>query len=588
MTTADIRYPAGEITPHGWWHLINDTHPMMRLRAYDGSIDTYLLGPLAAPFHDDIAGPEFAVVDDLKGLIPPWKNITQKGATQDGITYVDSLYDPTDVQMVLDCVGRDQRHLRRLTRDIIASIDAKQQSELQWYTQELGYWWAPVRWQDTIPDSLGNQQRPRQKLSLRLSADDAFWRSFDDVSVFQPSYESMKDTFTENFAKAKDCGPSWPQHYIGTGGGYCTMARGHMGWVSGQPGYAGREVVNGPYRDPDTAVTFQTATNNQVISIKLGSIAQVTWPDGAEEHIWGRMGHNLDGTWDGNGIKVQIGYTEIRLSRYNDFTETTMRVWPLLIPPLYGEVWTLVCGYEGNERLFRVLRGQNAPLGLEVGGYKEVGTASALGASYRGVGDGMRAGPALFRANAFFHQALPATIAWIQAGDNHAVSQSGFLKCTNIGDQPQYRTFTVFGPGTFRIYDGPGSADYVEIGPLLPNQVAYLNTDPRSKVPLIQDLTSVPPSPQELSAFQKAVKKITELFTSENAYTAQVESMFGIKPPQGPFYSLMKGRFSDNSAIPAKSPGRPATPYYVRVEIDNGNADSKVISGGTPLRRYPL
>ncbi|EUA18481.1 gp15 domain protein [Mycobacterium xenopi 3993] len=31
-------------------------------------------------------------------------------------------------------------------RDLIASIDAKQQSEFSWLTHDLGYWWAPIRW----------------------------------------------------------------------------------------------------------------------------------------------------------------------------------------------------------------------------------------------------------------------------------------------------------------------------------------------------------------------------------------------------------------------------------------------------------
>lgn len=580
--TADIRIPAGQITPHGWWHLINDTHPMMRLRAYDGSIDTYLMGPMAPPFHDDIAGPECAVLKSLKGLIPPWKNLTQKGATQDGDTWVNSLYDRTDVQAVIDCVGRDQRHTRRVKRQIIGSLDAKQTAELQWFTQELGYWWADVRWWDTTPDPMNNQQINRSELSLRLSADNAFWRSFDHVSAFQFSYDSMKDTFTGNHATTKDCGPSWPQHYIGDGGGYCTIARGHMGWIDGQP-YEGREVVNGPYRDPDTLETFHTDTNNQVISIKFGSLSEITWPDGAEDHIWGRMGHDEDGEWDGNGIKLQIGWGEARLSYYIDFVEHHLRTFPILIPPLFGEVWTLICGLdESNERTFKVLRGLTTPLGLEVGTHKELGTNSPLGEDNRGVGCGQRAGAG------WISQATPASLAWIQAGDNVKVSQSGFMECYNIGDQPMFRDKTLFGPGLFRIYDGPGSEDYVEVGPLLPNQVAFLPTDPGSKIPLIQDLTSVPPSPQELDAFQKAVKKITELFTSENAYTRQVESMFGIKPAQGPLYSLMKGRFSENSAIPAKSPGRKAKPYYVRVEIEDGNADSMVISGGTPLLRYPV
>lgn len=579
--TAAVRYPSSEITPHGWHHLITDTRPMMRLRAYDGSIDTYLMGGYAPPFHDDTVSPEAVALTNLKGLIPPWKHITQKGATQDGVTHIDALYDPTEVEMTVECVGRDQKHLRRVISDVIASIDAKQQAELSFLTHDLGYWWAPVRWfQGNPPDPLNNLGRRRQRLSLRLSADDAFWRTYDDISMFSFVYEDMTDTFAvDHYGQGGyDLGADWPQHYDGDGGGYCYSRDGQARWLDDPDDLfstQSRQVVNGPYKD------FETTTDNQVVNIVLGSLPEITLFDGAYDHIWGRMGRDGGGDWDGNGVRASVGMNNfigwVRLSYYINFVEHVMAERPLLIPPLMGEKFTLICGVEGNPRMFQILRN-----GLPILRHKENGTASPLGADYRGIGFGMRAGGALIT------QATPANIRKISAGDNATVSQSGFVAATNIGDQPMYRDYTVFGPGTFRIYDGPGATEYVEFGPLLPNQVAFLRTDPRSKTTLVQDLTSIPPTPQELTIFQRAVKQIIHFFTSENAFTAQIESMFGIAPPQGPMYSLLSGRFSDASAIPAKSPGRSATPYHVRVEIDDGNADSKIISAGTPLRRWPL
>src|SRR5882757_7389160 len=118
----------------------------MRLRAYDGSIDFYLMGGYSIP--DRFTAPECVEVkrDGLKGLIPPWKHIDQKGATEDGITNIDALYDPIEVGLNVTCRGRDGKHLRRVHGDLIASLDAKQESELSFLTQDLGYWWAPVRW----------------------------------------------------------------------------------------------------------------------------------------------------------------------------------------------------------------------------------------------------------------------------------------------------------------------------------------------------------------------------------------------------------------------------------------------------------
>ncbi|SIM95908.1 gp23 protein [Mycobacteroides abscessus subsp. abscessus] len=186
-------------------------------------------------------------------------------------------------------------------------------------------------------------------------------------------------------------------------------------------------------------------------------------------------------------------------------------------------------------------------------------------------------------------QATPAAIRKIAAGDNSEVSQEGFLQRVNVGDQPMYDDYTLFGPGIFKIYDGPGSDEFVEFGPLLPNQIVFLRTDPRVNTTLVQDLTAVPPTPQELDVFQDAISKFLSFAGMNNsAFGDQIKSFFGIRPPQGNLYKYLKGRFSQNAAIPPKSPGEDAKPYFVKVAIDNGNADSKIIASGTPLRRYPL
>jgi hypothetical protein len=120
-----------------------------------------------------------------------------------------------------------------------------------------------------------------------------------------------------------------------------------------------------------------------------------------------------------------------------------------------------------------------------------------------------------------------------------------------------YRDFTLFGPGVFRIYDGPTSDEFIEIGPLLPNQVAFLRSDPRSHTPLVLDLTSTAPTSQELNRFQKALKKRFGARWDTNVDDQQIASRWE-SYPQGPFYSLLKGRFSDRSAIPPKpAAGRP-------------------------------
>lgn len=571
--TAAVRYPAGPVTPHGWYNIVKGIQPLLQLSAYDRSVVFHLLGGYSVP--DRCAAPEVAHLIELKGLIPPWQHIDQKGATQDGVTNVDTLYDPIEIEAKLVCRGRNARTTRKVVSDLIASLDAKQQSELSWYTQDLGRWWADVRWFKGAPtDPLRGAQQRRQEVSLRLRADNGFWRSDDDVSMFAPSYEAMTDTFATDYATT--LGPSIPQRYTGSGGGYCHADDGQARWVDDpdDPFTTNpREVVNGPYPD-------FTDTDNQVVSIVLGSIPEITLGDGAYDDIWVRMGRNSDGTWDGYGVRARIGMFNvipwIKLSRFAAFTEHIMTERPLLVTPLMGEKFTLCAGQDGDPHLFQVLRN-----GIPI--LPNRCPDAPVGAAYRGYGFGMRAGGALIT------QATPANVRKISAGDNTTVTQTGFLTCLNVGDQPMYRDYTVFGPGLFRIYDGPGSADYVEFGPLLTNQVAFLRTDPRSRTTMVQDLTVTAPTPQELNIFQQAVNQLlTFAGADSNAFLQQFQSLFGIRTAQGPMYSLLKGRFSENAAIPAKSPGRPAQPYHVRIDIDDGDANSKVISAGTPLRRYPL
>src|SRR4029077_9939304 len=149
--TAAIRYPANEILPHGWHMLTTGNHPTVWLDGYDGSVRVDLMGGVSVPDYYD--APECVKVhrDGLKGLVPPWKHITQKGATQDGVTHLDALIDPNEVELKLRCIGRDGRHVQQVVRHVMGSLDAKQQSRLNFLTLDEGYWWADVRWYQGAP-----------------------------------------------------------------------------------------------------------------------------------------------------------------------------------------------------------------------------------------------------------------------------------------------------------------------------------------------------------------------------------------------------------------------------------------------------
>ena len=147
--------------------------------------------------------------------------------------------------------------------------------------------------------------------------------------------------------------------------------------------------------------------------------------------------------------------------------------------------------------------------------------------------------------------------------------------------------YTIFGPGTFSFANGPGSSEMIEFGPVLPNQVFWIDTDPQH--PRVENLTSKAPTPQQLNQFQQALKDFLTFATGNNTppLLAEIESRFGILPPQGNPWTLLSGRWSKESAIPPKKAGRPPDPQFVKVTIEGGNADSRVLVAGTPLRRYP-
>lgn len=572
-----VSYPSGPITPHGAYYHLNGRYPLVTLWSYDETIKFSILGGQSIP--DKFAAPECVQIkkDGLKGLIAPWDMVDQKGATEDGVTFVDAIQGPTEVEVKVICRGRDPQHLRKVVRHLLASIDKKRTSELSFIDHGTGTrWWSDVRWFKGPPEVHKIGEAVTQELTLVLRADSGSWRTFAHTDSFRFTYDAVSDEFNADHRGTQDLGVV-PQHYMGTGGGYCTSDGKRMIWVD-DPAHPtstqSREVVNGPWPG------FSTTTNNQVISQVHGGFGEFSVPESARNTLWGRMNRNLDGSWAGDGVRLYYGLGWIRLSYFIDYVEVAvLRERPLLIPPVRGEEFSLVCGYEGDERMFKALRNGAEIPGMSV---KESGTGSLLDAEHRGVGNGM------FAAAALITQATPSPIDKLSAGDNSTVSQSGYLQRLNIGDQPMADKYTCFGPGTFKFALGPGLSDMIEFGPLLPNQVVWLDTSRQN--PKIKDLTSVPPTTQELNAFQKALQDFASWASANGVppLLQQIESAFGITPPQGNLYSLLKGRWSKDSMIPPKPVGKPAGPYFVKVAIDDGNADSKIIVSGTPQRRQPL
>ena len=566
MTT---NYPPGETTRLGREMLLDGMIPSITYIRGDGEVRFPLQGG-EAPM---LGVQDGIILQSHSGMSPGFKHIDSQGAREDGTTWTDTVYEPMEIEVILEAGATTPAGLSRVVSDWVAANDPKQLGRLEYFTPEMGLWWADVRLAETWPDQIRAEPRMRQKriLTQTWRNDFAFWRTTDSTSTFGFAYESMSDTFTEDHTATQDLGPDWPQYYVGDGGGYCTSKNGDAFWVDDPEDpftTDGREVVNGPFKD------FETATDNQVVSIVVGAIPEITFPDGAEEHIWGRMGRNPDGTWNGYGVKVQIGWGLVKLSRFNNFVETTMAIRPILFPPFWGEKWTLVCGFGDNPRRFKVLRN-----GFEVLAATESSPNSALGEDYRGVGFGMRAGAALIT------QATPGKIRKVSAGDNATVTQSGFCPLTNLGDQPAWPRYLCYGPGTFEFSNGPGSADMIRFGPLLEGQVVLIDTRPRWRS--VVDLTPGSLPGQPLNLGQRLIDTLIKLVTFNHVppLLQWFESLFGIRPPQGVLYSLLDGRFT--RPIPGVPQPADAVTSQIGVKITNGNAVSRVVAAVTPMRRWP-
>lgn len=540
-----IKYPAGPVTPRGRHHIRKGDLPSVSLQSANDEVVFWLMGGESMPWS---TMPESVQIKSLKGLIPPWQTIDQQGANEDGTTFIDALYEPIEVELKALVTGRDHKHTRRVARHLLESIDVKKPAELGWRTHELGYWWAPVRWFKTAPNKYSGSPT-EQEWDLVLRADSGFWQSYPDLASFSFKYEDFVDEFDTNYPD--DLGPDWPQYYDGDGGGYQYSSGGLARWRD-DPNDTfttkSRTVVNGPYRD------FETATDHQVGTIVLGAMPEWSLPSSGANDIWVRMGRNEDGSWNGDGIRARITLGAVTLAAYVNFEQVWERVkrpglFEAPIIPFVGGRWDLVAGYPDEPRMFKILR-NGSPLLT----YKETGTASKLGSSWRGVGFGCRA------AGALLTQATPATVRRISAGDNGEVTQMGFLERHNAGDQDAYDEYTLYGPAKkFLIANGPGSTEFVEFGPLGVGEIAHIRTDPRNR----------------------QVFDLTERTGAESS-----PALFGANPSDT-MYRKLNGRFTSDCAIPAKEAGMRVKTYTVACGIQGGNADSRIDAQLTPLRRYP-
>jgi len=354
-------------------------------------------------------------------------------------------------------------------------------------------------------------------------------------------------------------------------------------------------------------ISGQINPTAKITNFSMSDLAQDVYLD-----IWGRMDSNPASTGSLNGIRARFGYQTVQLGFMVNGTISTVGTYVTNAAVQAGDTLSLQCGVQSpnsiqvwddlfhrgtdfTPRQFQIYQ-NNIPLipggiteqienffGTNYG-YRDTASASRYGESYRGWGFGM------YAASNSGTQVGPSGITKWSGG-----SDTGWINLTNIGDQPGWPRYLVYGPGTFKFGDGDQATNMVTFGPLLAGQVALITTQPR--LATVVDLT--PPADgaagEKQLGFWKTLEKnaqglletLVNFATNNNVppLLQEFESLFGIAPPQGPLYSLLSGRFT--TPVDPKMEQEDAVPVFIPCQIQGGSSRSKVIASLTPYRRWP-
>lgn len=573
--SSPITYPPGTVSQWGINQALQNELPWISYVGVDGSI-FYLAGPLAP-----VAGAQNGLVlVKHMGLMSPFELLKLQGARQDGETWTDTLYDAGEIMLSLEASGTTPQGIRDVLRQWISAWDPEvgnngfptQLGKLSVFTPDLGEWWANVRLAKNLSDVFDKDYTysGKQTLTWEVHNDDAFWYSVDSTSEFGIVYDS--ETFDmSTLSNASGLPTGWTQLYSSTGDGTYGIQHGAGQWLT--PGTSSASVIN-------IAPTV-SATDNQVSTIKyappiLANLFDFDAPLGTND-CWVRLNTTPAGSYSAvTGVRLRIGIETFELSCFVGGTEHVFATLPLIIPPLWDEVFTLVAGTDNDAYEFAVLRD-----GIKIFSYTDSAHISQKGSSYRGWGFGASAG---FLVVPF---TPPPLGAWF-GQDNLSQAQSGFVPLTNMGDMEAWPRYLCYGPGTFSFGNGPNSTTNVTLGPLYDGQVVLVITDPRLRSVVDLTPTQVKTPVSFLTEVEEALDALKSFATNYNAppLLQQFESIFGLLPPQGNLYSLMTGRFTN--PIPRSYYGQPLTTSWIPVSVTNGGPNSKIVAAITPRRRWPL
>lgn len=203
-------YPPGEITPLGDQMLQLGNVSELSYVGWNGVI-FHLQGGQAP-----MLGLQNGLgLQEISGLQAGFTLLDNQGARQDGITNLDSLYDPCLIKMTLEASALTANEFRNVVRTWISSWRPDQVGILSWFSQQLGEWWMPVRQARTFRNSI--KQSPtlhrRQSFDWYARGDNAFWQGIDSTSQFVLPTGATDAT---GFNAVTNLGTQqpWPRHLV--------------------------------------------------------------------------------------------------------------------------------------------------------------------------------------------------------------------------------------------------------------------------------------------------------------------------------------------------------------------------------------
>jgi hypothetical protein len=264
-------FPPDTITPLGAARLMSGVVPDISFVGADSS--TFYLQGGRAPI---LSCQDGVGLVGTEGFQAPLVLLDEQGARQDGITNLDTVFDPAIIKLTLQASGKTPQSLRTTVRTWISSWNPPNVGALNVTTQELGQWWMPVRQYKAIPDKLIQDPSLHRLLDFEWTCrgDNAFWQGIDTTSVFPQT--ALVGGAGTGFCPLTNFGtrPIFPRFLV-TGPGTFTLGNGAVPTAQGMISNAGSPITFGPLEAGQMALIYTQPRIRSVVDLSPSQPAQL-------------------------------------------------------------------------------------------------------------------------------------------------------------------------------------------------------------------------------------------------------------------------------------------------------------------------